>query len=229
MTTNEMSSTIENNVSDALSGAILNRAISTEQIAAEMDLLREKLAFEQVKSGKIDLKYFMQSLPPQALVCRDFVRDCGSVKSGDSVPSIRIPKLMAMQNNSQLEYVGLANKQKRFTVYYDVDDISNHKFRLKTAHAPFVWVDLTPDNDDMIALYFFNMGEYSTLKYVDVRGAFAKPTIVAPLDPMFEFKEYPAPGYIQSMIITTLTETYLRYYRQLNIPNQPNTQQDNVT
>jgi hypothetical protein len=81
----------------------------------------------------------------------------------------------------------------------------------------------------MIALYFFNMGEYSTLKYVDVRGAFAKPTIVAPLDPMFEFKEYPAPGYIQSMIITTLTETYLRYYRQLNIPNQPNTQQDNVT
>lgn len=229
MTTNEMSSTIENNVSDALSGAILNRAISTEQIEGEMDLLREKLAFEQIKSGRIDTKYFMQSLPPQALICRDLVRECGAVKSGESVPSIRIPKLMALQNNSQLEYVGIANKQKRFTIYYDIDDISNHKFRFKTAHSPFVWVDLTPDNDDMVALYFFNMGQYGTLKYVDVRGAFAKPTTIGLLDPMSEFKEYPAPGYIQSMIITNLTETYLRYYRQLNLPPQPNTQTDPIT
>ena len=135
MTSNEIASTIENNVSDALSGAILNRAVSYQQMLGEIDLLREKLAAEQVRTGKIDIKYFIQSLSLQPLVCRDFTRDCGIIKSGESVPSIRIPKLMAMQDNTQLEYVGLANKQKRFIVYYDIDDISNHKFRLKTSHS----------------------------------------------------------------------------------------------
>lgn len=230
MTTSKISSTIENNVSDALSGAILNRAVSTEQIEGEIDLLREKLAYDQIKTGKIDIKYFMQSINSLPLICRDFNRECGGIKSGESVPSIRIPKLMATQDNSQLEYVGLANKQKRFTVYYDIDDISNHKYRLKTSHSPFVWVDLTPDNDDMIALFFFNLGKYNTLKYVDVRGAFSKPTQLNMLDPEADEKEYPAPGYIQEIIISTLSERYIRYYRQLNIPggNLPNTQQDNI-
>jgi hypothetical protein len=229
MTVNEISSTIINNVSDALSGAILNRAISTGQIEAEIDLLREKLAFEQIRTGKIDLKYFMQSLNSLPIICRDFTRECGAIKSGESIPSIRIPKLMALQNNTQLEYVGLVNKQKRFIVYYDIDDISNHKFRLKTSHSPFVWVDLTPDNEDMIMLYFFNLGKYGVLKYVDVRGSFAKPTLLFPLDPESSEKEYPAPGYIQEMIISTLSERYIRYYRQLNIPTLPNQQQDNIT
>lgn len=228
MTTIEIASTIENNVSDALSGAVLNRAVSTSQIRGEIDLLREKLASEQIKSGKIDIKYFMQSLPLQALVCRDFTRGCGIIKSGESIPSIRIPKLMSIQDNSQLEYVGLANKQKRFIVYYDIDDISNHKFRLKTAHSPFVWVDLAADNDDMIVLYFFNLGKYGTLKYVDIRGAFAKPTTVAPLNPEEDEKEYPAPGIIQEMIISIMSERYIRYYRQLNSNGVPNTQQDNI-
>jgi len=229
MTSNEMASTVENNVSDALSGAILNRAITVQQISAEIDLLREKLAYEQLKTGKIDLKYFMQSLNTLPLVCRDFVRDCGAIKSGDSVPSIRIPKLMATQDNTQIEYIGLANKQKRFITYFDIDDISNHKFRLKTAHSPFVWVDLTPDDDNMIALYFFNLGKYATLKYVDVRAAFAKPTELKPLNPELDAQEYPAPGYIQEMIITTLSERYIRYYRQLNVNTQPNTQTDPIT
>jgi len=229
MTTSQIASTIENNVSDALSGAILNRAVTYDQIYGEIDLLREKLAYDQIKTGKIDIKYFMQSLPLQNLVCRDLTRGCGIIKSGESVPSIRIPKLMAMQDNSQLEYVGLANKQKRFITYYDIDDISNHKYRLKTPESPFVWVDLTPDNDDMIALFFFNLGQYNALKYVEVRGAFAKPTNVMPLNPEEDEKEYPAPGVIQEMIISTLSERYIRYYRQLNVMPTPNTQSDPIT
>jgi len=231
MTTAQIVSTIENNVSDALSGAILNRAVSYNQIEGEIDLLREKLASEQVKSGKIDIKHFIQQLPLQQLICRDFTRGgCSIVKSGESVPSIRIPKLIALQDNSQLEYVGLANKQKRFIVYYDIDDISNHKYRLKTADSPFVWVDLAVDDDDMIALFFFNLGQYGTLKYVDVRGAFSKPTTIIPLNPEDDEKEYPAPGLIQEMIISILSERYIRYYRTLQVPNNgPNTQTDPVT
>lgn len=228
MTPNEIASTIENNVTDALSGAILNRAISTEQIEGEVDLLREKLAFEQLKAGKIDLKYFLQNIDSLQLTCRDFTKDCGALKSGDQLPSIKIPKLMATQDDSQIEYIGIANKQKRFLIYYDVDDIINHSRRLKTSNSPFVWVDLTPDRDDLVTAYFFNLGKYNDLKYVDIRAAFAKPMQIKPLDPDYLYKEYPAPGYIQEMIISTLSERYIRYYRQLNVNATPNTATDPI-
>ena len=74
------------------------------------------------------------------------------------------------------------------------------------------------------------MGQYGTLKYVDVRGAFAKPSTIAPLNPEDDEKEYPAPGIIQEMIISILSERYIRYYRTLQVPNNgPNTQTDPVT
>lgn len=228
MTANELSSTIINNVTDALSGAILNRAITTDQIEGEIDLLREKLFFEQLKTGKVDLKYFLQNIDSIQLTCRDLTKDCGALPSQNQIPSIKIPKLAATQNDSQIEYLGLANKQKKFIVYYDTDDIINHSRRMKTSSSPFAWVDLTPDHDDLITIYFFNLDKYNNLKFVDIRAIFAKPTQVKPLDPDYLYKEYPAPGYIQEMIISTLSERYLRYYRQLNLPNQANNQQDNV-
>lgn len=228
MTLREIASTIENNVSDALSGANVNRALPRTQIEGEIDLLREKLAFDLIRAGKIDLKYFLQNIDSLPLICRDLTKDCGSLKFGEQIPSVKLKKLLALGDNSQIEFVGLANKQKRFTIYYDVDDISNHKFRLKTAHVPFVWVDLTPDGNDDITLYFFNLDKYDGLKYVDVRAAFAQPVNVKPLDPMFDEKEYPAPGYIQQLIIDTLTNKYLEYYRKGNIPNLPNTQTDPI-
>jgi hypothetical protein len=228
MTLNEISSTIENNISDALSGAIANRATSTEQLEAEVDLLREKLVFEQLKAGKIDLKYFLQNIDSIKLECRDFVKDCGAWKSGDSLPSIKIPKLLATANDSQIEYIGIANMHRGFKVYYDVEDIRMHKYRLKTANSPFAWVDMTPDGDDMVTIYFFNFNKYDGMKFVSIRAAFASPLNVKPLDPLLREKEYPAPGFMQEMIISTLTERYIRYYRQLNVPAQPNTQTDNV-
>jgi hypothetical protein len=228
MTQLEISSTILNNITDALSGAINSRALSIAQVNGEVDLLREKLLYDQLRAGKIDIKYFMQNINTIPLVCRDLVRDCGAAKSGESVPSILIPKLISTQDNSQIEYVGLANKQRRFITYYDIDDISNHKFRLKTSHSPFAWVDLIPDEDNNIAIYFFNLGQYATLKFIDIRAAFSKPSELKPLDPSIEEQEYAAPGNIQDLIITTLTERYVRYYRQMNVMNLNNDQQDKI-
>jgi len=228
MTGSEISSAIRNNIKDGLSGIVTSSAISYKQIEAEIDLVRAKLFFEQEKAGKLEVRNFIQNVPNLHLTCRDLAQDC-NISSGEALPSVKIPKIMHTQTNNSLAFVGFANKSRSFIVYYDTDDIVNHKYRLKTSKAPFCWVDLAPDNEDMITLYFFNMGEFDPLKYVTIRGAFESPYKVAPLDPLFDEKEYPAPAYIQEMIISTLTERYLRYYRQLNITNVPNTGTDNVT
>jgi hypothetical protein len=225
MTGQEIASTILNNVKDGLSGIVTSSAISYGQIESEIDLVRAKLFFDQERSGKLEVRNFIQEIPNLHLTCRDLTADC-NISSGEGMPSVKIPKVLVTQTNNALAFVGFANKSRSFTVYYDVDDIINHKYRLKTAKAPFCWVDMSPDKDDLFTLFFFNLGQFDSLKYVTIRGAFESPYKVSPLDPLFDQKEYPAPAYIQEMIITTLTERYLRYYRSLNILSTPNTQTD---
>lgn len=228
MTGKEISSTIRNNIKDGLSGIVTSSAISYKQIDAEIDLVRAKLFFEQERSGKLDVRNFIQTLDNQLLECRDLIHDC-NISSGEALPSIKVPKILATQTNNAIEYIGFGNKQRGFIKYYDIDDIVNHRYRLKTNDAPFVWIDLAPDFEDMITLYFFNLGKFDPLKRVSMRAAFESPYKVSPLDPIFDEKEYPAPAYMQELIITTLTERYLRFYRALNVASVPNTQTDNVT
>ena len=121
------------------------------------------------------------------------------------------------------------NKQEGFIVYYDTDSMSLHKYRVKTKNLPFIWIDTTPDESGQMTAFLMNAGKYSNLKYLSMRSIFEHPTRVNSANAGFGDMEYPAPGHIQKEIIKNLTEDYIRYFRQLNVMPQPNTQSDPVT
>ena len=81
----------------------------------------------------------------------------------------------------------------------------------------------------MFTIYLFNFGKFNALKWLKIRAVFESPNKVSSLDPTSKYKEYSAPGHVQNQIIDMLTEKYVRYFRQLNIPQTPNTQSDPVT
>lgn len=228
MTINEITSAIRNRVADGLSGNISNQAYSLDQLNDEVDLQRADFTHKYSGTNKLNTKYLLQTIDSICLECRDLSKDC-VLKSGDQVPSIKIPQLLSTFDDSAIEFIGLVNKQEAFKVYYSTDEIRNHQYRRHTKHKPFVWVDNTLDDESMITLYFFNMGNDNPLQYVSIRAMFERPTWVSKIDPVFDEKEYPAPAHMQNSIIDALTEKYVRYFRQLNIPTQPNTQTDNIT
>jgi hypothetical protein len=229
MTHNEIASSIRNRVADGLSGNIADQAFSVEQLKDEIDLVRADLAHKYITNFKLDHKYLVQEIDILPIICRNLSEDCQIKEPCGDLPSIKIPKIMPTFGDKSIEYLGLVNMQESFMVYFDPEDIKNHRVKIKTRHRPFAWVDLAPDNFDMQTIYFFNLGKYNSLKFVKLRAIFEHPGKVnidkpAPFD-----IEYPAPLYMQNMIIDTLTEKYVHYYRKLNIPSLPNQQTDQVT
>jgi len=53
-----------------------------------------------------------------------------------------------------------------------------------------------------------------------VRGIFAHPSKVhADVINTWD-QDYPAPGHVKNMILDTLSEKYIRYYRELNVDHK---------
>lgn len=231
MTLNEITSTIRNKVADGLSGNISNQAFSIKQLEEEVDIERAAYIQSYIDTGrKINPKYLLQTVDKLTITCMDLAQNvpCG-FQSHFDVPAVKIHPIAATFDDSAVEYFGLMNKQEGFIVYYDTDSMALHKYRVKTKHLPFIWIDTTPDSDGYMTAFLMNAGKYSTLKYLSMRSIFEHPTRIGANTAGFGDKEYPAPGHIQKVIIKNITEEYIRYYRQLNVMPQPNTQSDPVT
>ena len=230
MTLNEITSSIRNRVADGLSGNISNQAFSLQQLEEEVDLQRSEFINKYVSSGiKLNPNYLYQTLDYLKVNCVDLATNlpCG-ISSNSSVPAVKVPSIAATFDDSAIEYFGLMNKQEKFIVYFDTDSMINHKYRIKTKDRPFIWVDTTTDPNGYMTAYLLNGTKYFNLKYMSIRAIFEHPSRVNS-DPDFNDKEYPAPGHMQNQIIDALTEKYVRYFRQLNIPPLSNTQSDPVT
>ena len=231
MTHNEIASTIRNRVSDGLSGSIANQAYSIEQLLEEIDLQRADFAHKYGNQGiKLDPKHLVQKIDILKIVERNLSDDCAIQEPCGNVPSIKIPRLMSLVNERDIvQYLGLVNMQEDFSVYFHPDDIQNHRVRIRTRQKPFAWVDLAHDANDKQTIWLFNMGPHDPLKFMKIRAVFESPTRVNVDNPNNLDNEYPAPAHMQNAIIDALTEKYVRYFRQMNIPSLPNTQSDNVT
>jgi len=226
MTVLEIASAIRNHVSDGLSGNVTGQAYSIEQLMDEIDLKRSKLIHQYLHTAKLEKTRLYQNYETEVIVCEKLSHECFDIYS-DSVPAIKIPPIIADFNKAAIEYIGLINAQRSFKVYYDIDDVYNHKFRHKTGHREFIWMDTDLDADGMMTGYFFNMAPHDPLKKIRARAIFEHPSQI----PGAHDKEYPASGSLQNDIIKALTEEYIRYYRQLNIaPIQiPNQQTDPIS
>jgi len=229
MTLNEIASSIRNRVADGLSGNISNQAFSLQQLMDEIDLTRADFTHKYSFTSKLDPKYLIQEISALKVECRNLSKDCQIKAPGADVPSVKIPKIMPLFGDNGIEYIGLHNLQENFSIYYSPQDVNNHSVRIKTRHRPFAWVDVSPDPQGMNTIYFFNFGKNNPLKFVKIRGIFEHPSRVYADIPNGVDMEYAAPLHMQNAIIDTLTEKYVRYFRQLNVPATPNTQTDNIT
>lgn len=220
MTHSEMASTIRNRVSDGLSGAIADQSFNVQQLMAEIDLVRADLIDKRENTVKLDPKYLVQKIGNIPIVCRNMSEDCLIQEPCSDVPSIKIPRIIPTFGDDAVEYLGTMNMQEDFLVYYHPDDIQHHKVKKRTKHRPYAWVDLSPNKDNTITIWLLNWGKFNPLKFMRIRAIFEHPTRVDMLDPNIHDQEYPAPLHLQSSIIDTLTEKYVRYFRQLNVPKE---------
>ena len=226
MTYESLAYAIKNNVSDGLH-SVNQFSYSIEQIIDEALLLRNRIIYEKGNGPKINIKFFTQKMSKIPISCEKLHGEC-SLPIDEIEMHISIPKPISTMDDTGIVYAGPMDNSSSFKLYYD-DNYSKHKYRAKTAHKPYIYLDLESENTEgYINAYLFNMGRYREMKYMLVRGVFADPRL-ASMAPNFYQDEFAAPLEVQSIIIDQLTQKYVQYYRQLNFGPQANTQSSLTT
>lgn len=99
-----------------------------------------------------------------------------------------------------------------------------HKYRRRGTNKPYVLVDYTPNSNGMNDVYIFNA---PLIKQVSVVGVFKDPRQLEEYGCCDDINDDNM-SFINNEIKKRVTESKIRYYRQLAAPLKPNDQTYNA-
>lgn len=218
MIVNELASAVYNDVVAGLIGIVANPTISMEQL--EQDIVDERLNLIkkyqlQNKLPKADLYL---SIPCIVLDCKSLDKCCDH----DFTPAIahfEIPQVLNDDfGDESIQFIGSMNKEVQFRVYTSRSFV-HHKKRMRNSKRPYVYVDTTPNANNMYDCYVFDAPMLERL------------TIVAIFKDLRQVQEYACclsdlknMTFLDAEIKQLVTAKKIQYYRQLYPAPAPNNQ-----
>lgn len=223
MTLEEMASAIRNNIGNGLK-EVDDFAYSLQQIKEEIGNVRNQIILEDSKTGVLNPEYFAQRQDNLKLEMVRFPYG-GHSSTYDVVPHVKIPKIAMTTDHSAIIYLGPPDFTLDIKRYYD-HSFNTHSYSRVIGNRPYAFVDPAHDANGYNDVYIFGLTN-AAMREVSIRAIFADPVAILEADGVFgEDEEFPAPAAVQQLIIKRITEDYVRYYKQLNHPYQPNTNTD---
>ena len=222
MTEEQIASAIRNNVGNGLK-EVYNHAYSIEQLEDEIGNTRNQIILENSQTGVLNPEYFTQKIDNLELSLVRFPYE-GYSNSPERVLHTKIPAVVMTSDNSGITFLGTPDMSTSFKIYYDTS-FANHSYSRVIKNRPFVFVDLSADDNGELDTYYFKLGDYG-IREVSIRAIFSNPHDLLVNSLFASTQEYPAPPSVQQMIIDRLTAKYVEYYKKLNLNYQPNTQTD---
>ena len=216
----KLASAIYNDIVSGLRGYSTTNTLSLEQL--EDDIIDERLQIikEYSMKGLIPKKDLLLSINCINVDCKDLENcTCGNSINGTPTFHFEIPQLLT-EFDGGIEYIGSVDKGQPFIWYTSPTVMQYHKYRSRAKNKPYVYVETTPNKNNMYDCWIFNI---PLIKQVSVIGVFKDPR---------QLQEY---GCCDSLDINNmtlidaeikkrLTEKKLRYYRQFAAPLLPNDQ-----
>lgn len=225
MTLKQMAAAIRNHIVDGLKG-VTNEAFSVEQLTHEILLETNLLIQQGVLQGTLDPTTLHQRVDGIETECKDISANC-SIPALKEYPRILIPKLYMLRDvENSVSFLGSMDNSLQIKLYFDAD-YRYHEYNITTKDRPYAYINVAATKEGMSEVFFFNLGPYENLKFVSITALFEDPykwldTVYA--DQFIE-SEFYAPKALQSQVIMQLTQKYVNYYKQMNVPMQPNTQE----
>lgn len=216
----KLASAIYNDVMSGLRGYSSTPTLSLEQL--EDDIVDERLIIikEYALKGILPRRDLLLSLNCIPVDCESLER-CKCYNSGDELTAhFEIPQIALDFGTDAIEYIGSVDKQNSFVVYTNSQYIKYHNYRKRAKTSSYIWIDTTPNENNMNDGFIFNAPLLKSLSAVFI-----------PKDPrqLSEFMCCPSDeinsiSFLNNEIKRRLTEKKIRYYRQLAIPLNPNDQ-----
>ena len=219
MVFNKLASAIFNDIYGGLRGYASNLSMSLEQL--EDDIIDERLQIikEYYLKGLVPKRDLLLSINCIELDCKSLDRcSCGRTSDCDElVAHFELPQILGDFGTEAIDYIGSTDRQIPFIVYTSPQFWRYRKYRKRGKNKPFVYVDMTPNENNMYDCWVFNV---PILKKVSVIG------ISKNLNQLDECCADPTNlSFLDAEVKKRVTELKIRYYRQLMSPVVPNTQQ----
>lgn len=214
----KLASAIYNDVVSGLAGITSNPTMSLEQL--EDDVVDERLQIIKEYSLKnlIPRKDLMMSINCIDVDCKSLDKcPCGQNLTKPEL-HFEIPQLINDFGEDSVEFIGSINRETQYKIYTSTS-FQYHKYSRRGANHPYVYIETTPNENNMYDGWVFNIpllkrlsiiGIFKDLRQLDNYGCCTED-----LNNM---------TFIDTEIKKRLTEKKLRYYRQLLQAPHPNDQ-----
>lgn len=217
---NKLASAIYNNIVGGLAGITATPNISIAQL--EDDVVDEWLQIikEYAAKNLVPRKDLLMAINCIELDCEALDRCCVNPNPSEvPVLHFELPQVVNDNIEDTIEYIGSTDKQDQYKVYTDTS-WQYHKYLRRGSEKPFVYVEPTPNKNNMYDAWLFN-------------NPFAKRiSVIAIFKDLRQLANYSCCAnedlenrtFIAAEIKKRLTEKYIRYYRSFYPGVQPNTQ-----
>jgi len=219
MTLEQITSAIYNNVVAGLPGVTANSKFAMEQV--EDDAINERLLIikEYAAKNLIPKKDLLLSINCVDVDCKDIDRCPCAPKDRDKLTHIEIPQILNDFAEEGIDFIGSTDRAIQFKVYTTYA-YRQHKFKKRGGDKPYIWVDTTPNSNNMYDAFIFNA---PLVTNVSVVAIFKDPRQLAGFSCCTD-EDINNINFIDAEIIKRVTEKYIRYYRQMASANTPNDQ-----
>lgn len=214
----KLASAIYNDIVSGLKGYTSTSTISLEQLEDEVVNERLQVIKEYVLKGLLPKKDLLISINCIPIDCKDIENcTCRNTVEGTPTMHFEIPQILS-EYDQGIEYIGSTDKQIPFIWYTDVNSFLYHKYRKRGKDKPYIFIDTTPNSNNMFDCWVFNA---PLLKSVTVIGVFKDLRQLENYGCCYDIDNI---SFIDTEIKRRLIEKKLRYYKQLSTNTMPNDQ-----
>ena len=225
MVYDKLTSAIQNDIISGLRGYHHNMSMSLEQIGDEIVNTRLQIIKEYQIKGIAPINDLMLSINCIKIDCKDIER-CPICKNnpGIGTPTMHfeIPQIVTDYGNNAIAYIGSVDRQNPFTYYLSTQHWNYyHKYRRRGKNKPFIYIDITPNENGMYDCFVFNA---PLMKVISVVAIFKDPRQLEEYGCCNEL-EADNMSWINNEIQNRIVAAKVKLYRQLAAPILPNDQE----
>lgn len=216
MELSKIASAVYNDVVAGLSGMNANPTISLEQLEDEVAEMRATVIKEFYLKNLLKPSDFTMAINCVDVDCKDPSKCCAN-PSGKSAMHFEIPQLMDDLGDDAIIYIGSTDRQNQYTIYTNPVSMKMSKYKKRNADKPYVYIEKTPNENNMFDGWLFNAPFVKRLTIIavfkDLRQLEQFNCCNTP-----DFTDF---GSISTEVKDRLTKKKLQYYRSnLQAPHQ---------
>ena len=221
-----------NDIVSGLRGYHQNMSMSKEQLQEEIVQMRLAVIKEYMLKGILPIDDLVAAINCVPVDCDTLDKcKCRGPVCGNPIAHFQIPQVLLDYGiGNSIKYIGSPDKQHSFLVYtQNIDKIRTYqKYRKRGKERPWVFIDVTPNQNGFLDCYIFNA---PLIQQVSVVAIFKDPRQLE----MFQCNcDGPSVdgvtqmdnnmNFLDIVIKDRLTQQKLKYYRQYATPILPNDQ-----